>query len=144
MNPDEASVGIYCVIFVLLSSCFLIGVLFLVGIALNWIIPRPHRPKAGVYDKRDYGTPEWRLLRGFVIDRENGRCQYCGGRAQTAHHRSYKMGVICPPGLLRAICWPCHHKIHNNAIPETEWFEGELTDWEIEQLVEEGEKHLNR
>jgi hypothetical protein len=60
-----------------------------------------------------YETAEWRELRDEVISEAGGICQVCGiNIAETAHHRSYCSGVICPKGLLVAICWPCHTRLH--------------------------------
>ncbi len=73
---------------------------------------RVHRPLYQGFDARDYKTPEWQNLRAYIIKREHGKCQYCHGRAETAHHISYREGVICDPRYLEAVCWKCHRAIH--------------------------------
>ncbi len=150
MTHEEAEFWSYCLILVLtLVSAFgIIGIFFLIGLVIHMFVPPLHRPKYGVYDVRDYKTPEWRLLKSYVVEaREKGICQYCGGRAQTAHHLSYHQGIICNPRFLQAVCWPCHDGIHDGSIQQVdtsieELLEHELTDWEINQLIESGEKRL--
>ncbi len=151
MTNEEAEFWAACLILVLtlVSALVLIGVFFVIGIVINALVPPPHRPKYGVYDVRDYKTEQWRFLKSYVIDdREHGRCQYCGGRAQTAHHLSYHQGIICAPKFLQATCWPCHHGIHDGSIQQIdisdrELIEWELTDFEIKQLSDMGENQLN-
>lgn len=67
------------------------------------------------FDPNEYKSRQWKALRYYVIQREHGRCQYCGGKAESAHHVSYREGIICRPELLRAICWPCHRQIHERS-----------------------------
>ncbi len=150
MTNGEAEFWSYCLILVLtlVSAFVIVGIFFLIGLVIYAFVPSPHRPKYGVYDVRDYKTPEWQLLRGHVLQRENGRCQYCGGTAQNAHHLSYHQGIICNPRFLQAVCWPCHHGIHDGSIQQIdtsnrELVEWELTDFEIEQLVARGEEQLD-
>ncbi len=150
MTNEEAEFWSDCLILVLtLVSAFgIIGIFFLIGLVIHAFAPPPYRPKYGVYDVRDYKTEQWRSLKGYVIDnREHGRCQYCGGRAQTAHHLSYHQGIICSPRFLQAVCWTCHHGIHDGSIHQIdtsnrELVEWGLTDFEIEQLVARGEEQL--
>ncbi len=137
----------FWLIFVTVSSIVIIGIFFLIGVVIHAFVPLPHRPKYGVYDVRDYKTSEWQLLKGYVLQREKDKCQYCGSTAQTAHHLSYRQGIICNPRLLQAVCWQCHNRIHSKQMQETsipmdELLEYELTDWEIEQLADRGEKQL--
>jgi hypothetical protein len=58
-----------------------------------------------------YNTPEWHSLRDGVIATSGYTCHICGGIAESAHHVSYKRGIICPPRWLRALCWRCHRMV---------------------------------
>lgn len=65
-----------------------------------------------VYDPELYKTMEWKALRYYVLAKNNFKCAWCGGKAETAHHVSYRHGVLCPPTDLVPLCWPCHNQIH--------------------------------
>jgi 5-methylcytosine-specific restriction endonuclease McrA len=51
-------------------------------------------------------------LRDEVLLAANHICADCGGSAETAHHTTYRYGVICPPDCLVALCWDCHRRRH--------------------------------
>lgn len=70
--------------------------------------------KAGqrVYDPALYHTLEWKALRQRVIESNGGKCAWCGAKAQTAHHISYRRGVLSPSEDLVPVCWKCHKAIH--------------------------------
>jgi hypothetical protein len=59
-----------------------------------------------------YGTSDWRNLRHSTLASSGYTCHICGGIAETAHHVSYKRGIICDQRWLRALCWRCHRMIH--------------------------------
>jgi len=66
---------------------------------------------------RTYGeyirTPEFRILRRFVLKRAAGQCVDCGRNATQVHHVRYcKWGDIDAPENLVAICFRCHEDRH--------------------------------
>jgi 5-methylcytosine-specific restriction endonuclease McrA len=59
---------------------------------------------------RGYGGT-WPALRRQVIDRDGGRCRWCGGPATEADHlRSLALGGTNHPDNLVASCKPCNAK----------------------------------
>jgi len=66
--------------------------------------------------KREYYTSEWYFLKEAVLWRDGYTCRVCGGVAETAHHVSYVYGIICPMGLLVAVCWRCHGRLHRKLV----------------------------
>lgn len=64
-------------------------------------------------------SPEWRVLRRQVLDRADGRCEYCGQASATqVHHRTYQRVGAEELGDLAAICVPCHEN-HHPHMPRT-------------------------
>lgn len=63
---------------------------------------------------REYGKQAWRKLALSIIERDQGRCHYCGlPGADTAHHVLEKRnGGTDDPSNLRAIHRRCHNKLH--------------------------------
>jgi hypothetical protein len=59
-------------------------------------------------------SPEWRALRAEALERAKYRCEFCGGKAVTAHHVRYPRGGYDKDnvGNLVACCWPCQEKSH--------------------------------
>lgn len=63
-------------------------------------------------------SPEWAAKRAYVMKRDGGRCQVCGGKAQQVHHKTYVR--VRPPVFneqmrdLVAVCVPCHEEIHRD------------------------------
>jgi 5-methylcytosine-specific restriction endonuclease McrA len=63
-----------------------------------------------------YGSPEWKRIRRWVIDRDNNRCQMagpnCNGWATTADHIVSPLdgGAFLDPVNLRAACKPCNSR----------------------------------
>jgi len=60
----------------------------------------------------EYESWEWQYLRESVLANANYICADCGGLAETAHHLSYRQGIICDEGFLVALCWDCHNRRH--------------------------------
>jgi len=59
-------------------------------------------------------TPEWREKSQAVLRRENFTCEGCGkARATQAHHVTYEHIFDEFLWELRAVCKPCHDRIHN-------------------------------
>ncbi len=58
-------------------------------------------------------TPAWATLRDKVITRAGGVREACGEQpATTAHHLHYRCGHAPPLWLLKAVCRPCHERLH--------------------------------
>ena len=59
-------------------------------------------------------TRRWRKLRAFVLHRDGGRCQRCGGTAKLECHHVVptSAGGSDAPSNLRMICVTCHDMIH--------------------------------
>lgn len=60
-------------------------------------------------------TPAWREKRTAVMKRAGGMCEGCGKRkAVQVHHTTYQN--VCNEFLweLRAVCDPCHNRIHGH------------------------------
>jgi Fe-S cluster biogenesis protein NfuA len=74
----------------------------------------PHAEEDKPYNRLDYETAEWAALRKEVLARANGVCEMCGSVAETAHHLTYRFGVLCPSKFLMAVCWGCHEEVHGN------------------------------
>ena len=106
-------------VFLILFAAGVIVFLFIVAfIQLVVYLVKLARPikkqldeKRPVYDPAWYKSRDWKALRYYVLARNNFRCAECGGKAETAHHRTYDRGTLCPPEDLQAVCWPCHNKI---------------------------------
>jgi hypothetical protein len=60
-----------------------------------------------------FASPEWFAIRDACIAAANGKCEFCGRTAETAHHVKYPkvMGTEDPDTLI-ACCWPCHGLLH--------------------------------
>jgi 5-methylcytosine-specific restriction endonuclease McrA len=52
----------------------------------------------------------WKAIRSRVLQRDNGICRRCKGRAWQVHHRKYVMKAMDGTniGLLVSVCGPCH------------------------------------
>jgi len=59
-----------------------------------------------------YETEGWYRLRDLVLYQAGYTCHMCAGMAMTAHHITYKYGILCHPRWLRAMCWRCHKLLH--------------------------------
>lgn len=58
-------------------------------------------------------SPEWRALRGQVLERAASRCEDCGEAVATqVHHLSYRRVGDEQPDDLRALCNRCHDRRH--------------------------------
>lgn len=58
-------------------------------------------------------SPAWKRKHTLVLDRAHGICEGCGlRRAVQVHHLTYRH--LCAEYLweLRAVCLPCHDRIH--------------------------------
>lgn len=60
-----------------------------------------------------YSSGRWAWMREFVMKRSGGTCEACGARqAQAVHHTTYRHGLDAPLFTLRALCHPCHGRMH--------------------------------
>ena len=59
-------------------------------------------------------TRRWRKLRAFVLHRDGGRCQRCGGkdRLECHHVIPQSAGGADVPSNLRMLCLGCHNSLH--------------------------------
>jgi 5-methylcytosine-specific restriction endonuclease McrA len=62
--------------------------------------------------RREYYTVEWFYLKEAVLRRDGYTCRVCAGVAETAHHITYRYGVLCAPRWLVSVCWSCHARMH--------------------------------
>ena len=63
---------------------------------------------------RDYlKSAQWREIRGVILGRANGLCEFCSAEATQVHHLSYpkRFGTEHPDSLV-ALCRACHEKMH--------------------------------
>jgi hypothetical protein len=110
-------------VFLILFAAGIIIFLFIVAfIQLVVYLVRLARPikkqldaRRPVYDPELYKSRDWKALVYLVIKKAGGKCYMCGGKAETAHHLTYKYGIICDPKYLMAICWPCHNNLYDPA-----------------------------
>lgn len=59
-------------------------------------------------------TPEWRYLRERVHLRAKHTCEAClNAQSTVVHHLTYGHGVYPPAWELRALCRPCHDRLHS-------------------------------
>lgn len=73
---------------------------------------------------RFYGSSDWKLLREFVLERDNYECQWCKeqGRVTSKYHSILEVDHIeelkdrpdlaLDPNNLRVLCKDCHNKRH--------------------------------
>ena len=63
---------------------------------------------------RSGSTRRWRKLRAFVLRRDGGRCQRCGGNEKLECHHVIPRtaGGIDTPSNCRMLCISCHDVIH--------------------------------
>lgn len=98
-----------------MSGVICLIILFsMVGLLYRPTARRPAR-RSRRYDPADYDTPEWAALVRLVHRRDGYRCHFCKGEVHkwdTAHHVTYREGVLCDPRWLLSTCWPCHDYIH--------------------------------
>lgn len=69
-------------------------------------------------------TPEWRRFRQAVLARAGFKCEACGkAPAEQAHHLTYAFGLFPPLWEMRAVCRPCHERLH---AADDEWHDAHL------------------
>lgn len=62
---------------------------------------------------RRYHTRDWQQIRLAVIERDLGRCTFCGGRGNTVDHiRELRDGGTDALSNLRLTCAACHNRRH--------------------------------
>jgi len=67
-------------------------------------------------------SKDWAALRALVLRRAGGRCEAClTAPAAHVHHLTYSLGRLPPAWELRAVCAPCHGRLHSSA---DEWTGG--------------------
>jgi hypothetical protein len=71
-------------------------------------------------------SPEWRALRQKVLQRARFVCEAClSAPAEHAHHLTYHFGILPPAWMLRAVCKPCHERLHaSKRGQDDEWCPG--------------------
>jgi hypothetical protein len=82
-------------------------------------------------------TPHWRTIRQRTIERSQGRCEFCGRKAEhlsdlDVHHRRGRYDTRGCETLedVWALCRPCHHELH------PEWNDKRLTYGQRQQLAQ--------
>jgi ribosomal protein L44E len=91
--------------------------------ARQWMADREAQFQAGREQLRreaaDFrATPEWRNMRNAVMARARFICEACGeNAAEQVHHLNYDQGYGCPLYNLRAVCRPCHTRLHRAGDP---------------------------
>lgn len=91
-------------------------------LSLQQELTSPHQPKNDVPQiLSKYNTPEWRAKRAAIFNRDNYKCQMCGGTATEVHHINYKdengnkVGNEIwrsPKSYLVSLCATCHKKFN--------------------------------
>ena len=60
-----------------------------------------------------FKSERWRLLKQECLRRSEGRCEYCGHHAHTAHHLKYPSDMAADSiDNVKAVCWACHKGLH--------------------------------
>lgn len=86
-------------------------------------IPRPEdlqaeRKKAylarsAAYEEWCRSSPEWSDIVKKVAWRSRGHCEAClNAPSEVVHHLTYEFGKLPPAWHLKAICHPCHNRLH--------------------------------
>ena len=67
-----------------------------------------------VLASRSGSTRRWRKLRAFVLRRDGGRCQRCGGKEKLECHHVIPRtaGGLDTPSNTRILCAACHDSLH--------------------------------
>ena len=76
--------------------------------------PRGYNPRKGRNDELFYTEPELKIWRAEVLKTTNHICEYCGKKANTAHHMRPKKTnqfFALDPYYGVACCQECHNKI---------------------------------
>jgi 5-methylcytosine-specific restriction endonuclease McrA len=99
------------------------------SIRLAWrdVLNRLYEMRREVKDKQFWGwnreylqSPAWKAISKKVLDRANGLCEGCGERtACEVHHVTYKHVGNEFLFELKAVCGPCHDRLHRE--PEKPW-----------------------
>ena len=63
---------------------------------------------------RSGSTRKWRRLRAFVLRRDGGKCQRCGGKVKLECHHVIPRtaGGLDVPSNCRILCVACHDALH--------------------------------
>ena len=104
------------------------GILFLI---LLWFRFKNKR-QSQTYEERQSQTyedllltPEWKSKRGYILKRDNYKCQWCGKQEQLqVHHKYYSkypnnvkvQPWNYPNDALITLCNECHQKAHKKKI----------------------------
>lgn len=104
------------------------GILFII---LLWFRFKNKR-QSQTYEKRQPQTykdllltPEWKSKRGYILKRDNYKCQWCGKQEQLqVHHKYYSkypnnvkvQPWNYPNNALITLCDECHQKAHKKKI----------------------------
>jgi hypothetical protein len=58
-------------------------------------------------------SPEWKAIKERIWWRSRGHCEAClSAPAAMVHHLTYAFGKLPPAWHLRAVCSPCHQRLH--------------------------------
>lgn len=83
---------------------------------------RASRGSRDAYSQWLRSSKDWAGLRALVLRRAGGLCEAClTARAGHVHHLTYALGRLPPAWELRAVCAPCHGRLHSSA---DEWTGG--------------------
>lgn len=64
-------------------------------------------------------SPEWAAIKKAIFWRSRGHCEAClNGSAEVVHHLTYEFGKLPPAWHLKAVCAPCHERLH---CPGDDW-----------------------
>ena len=64
-------------------------------------------------------SPEWKIIRDKVIERDNGICLYCKTKPATeVHHKHYETIYKEKIDDLESVCSACHRAIHKSVFSE--------------------------
>lgn len=115
----------FCICMLLM---IIFGILFLI---LLWFRFKNKR-QSQTYEERQSQTyedllltPEWKSKRGYILKRDNYKCQWCGKQEQLqVHHKYYSkypnnvkvQPWNYPNDALITLCNECHQKAHKKKI----------------------------
>jgi 5-methylcytosine-specific restriction endonuclease McrA len=100
----------------LIILAIIIGVLPGLKIVLDqWTREKSRQQRRTYYRDSYLKSDDWKRKRWLVLNRDDHRCAYCGGRATQVHHKKYARRNIGrePIEWLVSICNTCHRKQHH-------------------------------
>lgn len=93
--------------------------------AIDRLCAKPRRPRKSLApgksatDRCKERRERMSMIRTVVMDREDGRCELCGGKAEHAHHviQGGRRRARESVNTVLALCAPCHHALHGGSLP---------------------------